>query len=354
MDVGVCDTCDNDVKVHEGPVVTARGLYEVREIAQALVEVGRGLTYTDAARRVRTGYWGPDGTGRLHGDASGQTVADWVGQFAPVLGDEMDEKEWPETLVLDSTEFQWTNPRTGTPQQLFCVLAAWGYPAGDPKGRLWRVEARPTDRNTHWEAFLGALEGKPTSVVCDRDLAIIGGVQRRWGKSGKKAVPIHQCEHHLYINARKALGKDDISKFGHPTLEALKDAFKSPAGWEGFAAAVNADPSATNGQRWVKHWDRRMRVQTQRRSTLPPHYSTGALEPRIRDVRQMLERRRWTFRNRDRMNQLLGLARLRLNRQDDPRAYAAILRQHLDDNGGKPARSRRSLHDRRGDYSLRP
>jgi hypothetical protein len=63
--------------------------------------VGRGLTYTDAARRVRTHYWGPGGTGRLNGDASGQTVADWVGPFAPVLSAELAEKERPETIVLD-------------------------------------------------------------------------------------------------------------------------------------------------------------------------------------------------------------------------------------------------------------
>lgn len=353
MDAGVCDTCDNHVEVHEGPVAVAEGLYAVREVAQALVGVGRGLTYTDASRRVRTRYWGPDGTGRLNGDASGQTVADWVGQFAPVLSDELGEKEWPETIVLDGTEFQWTNPRTGTPQQLFCVLAAWGYPAGDAKGRLWRLEASPTDRNTDWEAFLRSLNGKPTSVVCDRDLAIIGGVQRRWGKTGSNAVPIHLCEHHLYANARKALGKDGITEFGHPTLDALRDAFKSLEGWETFADAVNADPSATHGKGWVKHWNSRMRIQTARRASLPPRYSTGALEAPIRDLRQMLERRRWTFRNRERMNLLLDLARLRLNRQDDSRTYAALFRQHLDDNGGKPARSRRSVHDQRGVYSLR-
>lgn len=82
---GVCETCDNDGQVHEGPVVQRRGLYEVREIAEALVPVANGVTYTKAARRVRGRYWGAGGKGTRRPSTveGGQTVAEWLQQFGP-------------------------------------------------------------------------------------------------------------------------------------------------------------------------------------------------------------------------------------------------------------------------------
>jgi hypothetical protein len=59
------------------------------------------------------------------------------------------ETEWPETVVLDSTRLMYTDRFTGTSNQLFCVLAAWGYPAGAQRGRLWLLRAYPLqDRAT--------------------------------------------------------------------------------------------------------------------------------------------------------------------------------------------------------------
>lgn len=218
-------------------------------------------------------------------------MADWLNQFGPVVAEPWAETTWSECVVLDSTEFVDTDPRTGQRRQLFAVLAAWGYPSGDSKGRLWRLEARPADTNADWAEFLAALPGRPVSVVCDRDNAIIGGVQLRWGR-GRVAVPYHLCEHHLHENAKEAL-------------------------------------------------HRRMTRQTARRSELAPHYSAGALEPRLQELRGMLERRKWTFRNRTRMNLLLELMRLHLNRLDDPGRYAASIRAHLEANGGAPTRPRK-------------
>jgi hypothetical protein len=50
---GLCPECDNAVSVHEGPVAGFAFEYRVREIAEALVQVGKGMTYTEAARRAR-------------------------------------------------------------------------------------------------------------------------------------------------------------------------------------------------------------------------------------------------------------------------------------------------------------
>lgn len=75
----------------------------------------------------------------------------------------------------------------------------------------------------------------------------------------------------------------------------------------------------------VRHWDRQLTEQTDRRASTPAHYSTGTLDPQIALVRQLLERRRWTFRNLARMNVLLGLVRLRINRMDITERWAGSI-----------------------------
>jgi hypothetical protein len=75
-----------------------------------------------------------------------------------------------------------------------------------------------------------------------------------------------------------------------------------------FRNAVLAEPTLAETSAWVRHWDADMTVQTARRASMPPHYSTGALDPHIAAVRQQLELRRWIFRDLPRMNALLTTA----------------------------------------------
>jgi hypothetical protein len=56
-------------------------------------------------------------------------------------------------------------------------------------------------------------------------------------------------------------------------------------------------------------------------------------EAAIREVRDVLERRAFCFRNAERTNRLLELVRLRLNKVDDAGHYAAKIRQYLDAGG---------------------
>jgi hypothetical protein len=361
----VCWECDNQVEAHEGPVAGHEFEYLVREVAEALVSVGRGLTYTDAAKRARmkanaarsdaSGVGVDDGETVSGGPVidrtvvNGQTVAEWMGEFVPVVAKRHAETEWPETIVLDSTEYQDTNVRTGEQRQLFAVLAVWGYPSGDGKGRLWRFTAVPRDTADAWAEFLAELPGKPALVVCDRDLAIIGGVQRRWGK-GKNVVPIHLCEHHMFARGVDALERDGVA-YGDPLRELLNVAFQSLAGWDAFDAAVAADSRAVNGRRWVKHWRKRMRVQTARRASLPAHYANGAVEDPLKMVRQVIDRRKFAFRNRARMNLLLELVRLRVLRADSVRTYAEDIRAHLVAEGEERAPRYRQVYDTWGPRS---
>ncbi|NMM25103.1 MAG: hypothetical protein HHJ11_16760 [Phycicoccus sp.] len=380
---GVCWECDNKVAAYEGPVAGHEYEYLVREVAEALVSVGRGMTYTDAAKRARKAAnrarknldpgGGPDAdldpddeldeNLRAAGDTvpkadptsesdtkpkektvtTGQTVADWLGEFVPVVAAQHQEKAWPQTIVLDSTEFMDTNSRTSGRRQLFAVLAAWGYAAGEKEGHLWKVAAAPADDAMAWKEFLASIPGRPELVVCDRDYAIIGGVQRHWGR-GKAQVPIHLCEHHMFDNGLAKL-KDDGIEFEDPLRVLFASAFQSLAGWDAFDAATQGDPRAVNTRKWVRHWRKRMRVQTARRASIPPHYGNGAVEAPIRQVRQVIERRKFTFRNLARMNLLLELVRLRLLRADSVRAYAEDIRTHLVLEGDRRKPSYRAVYD---------
>ncbi|MFO8076721.1 MAG: hypothetical protein R6T85_11460 [Egibacteraceae bacterium] len=335
-----CEECDNDIAAHQGPASPWRFEYLVREVSEALVALGRGMSYTDAARRARqAANRGREKPARQ--PTNGQTVAEWVADFVPVVAAPHTETAWPDqTLVLDATEFQWTNPRTGTSQQLFAVLAAWGYPSeGEP--RLWRLAASPRDDGAAWQRFLAELPGTPQSVVSDRDYAIVGAVQRHWNNQ----VPGHLSEHHLWAKGLQALRRDGAARYSSTLNDLLGDALRSNAGWNAFRDLVLGDPALPSTQRWVRHWDKRLQAQTARRDQLPEHYSTGAIEAAIATTREVLERRAWTFRNLHRMNLLLELVRLRINRCDDPRAYASELRRHLTARNGAVPRRYRHITD---------
>lgn len=344
-----CLECENHVAVHEGPGAPAAMEYLVREVAGALVSVGRGMTYTDAAKRVRmTANVGK--TGELRQVVGGQTVAEWMADFVPVVTARHQESEWPAVLVLDSTRFIWKNPRTGVSYDLFSVLGAYGYDANGERGRLWKLWASPSNDGDAWDEFLALMPGKPLSVVCDRDLGIIGAVQRRWGTGVTNGVSLHLCEYHLLAKGRNALRKDGF-EYEDRTWELLHASLQSRAGWDAFEAAVMADPDAPHAQRWVTHWMKRMRAQTTRRPSIPPVYGNGAIEAPMTRVRSVLEPRRWTFRNRARMNLLLELVRLADLRADDAAVYATDIRQHLTQTKGKQGRTYRAIYDTWGPKS---
>jgi hypothetical protein len=94
-------------------------------------------------------------------------------------------------------------------------------------------------------------------------------------------VPIHLCEHHLYINVTKHLREDGQSGWGNTYRPLLAGAGQSPEGWAAFRDAVLDTPGLGRTRSWVRHWDAQMTAQTARRSSMPPHYSTGALDPQL-------------------------------------------------------------------------
>ncbi len=337
-----CVECENHIAPHAGPVAPAEGEYLVREIAGALVDMGRGQTYTDAAIRVRAqGNIGK--TGDRREVVNGQTVADWMSDFVPAVAARHEETAWPSVLVLDSTTFFWTDPRTKTSMALFSILAAYGYDKDGKQGHLWKLEAGPADDIGAWTDFLGSLPGKPESIVCDQGGSIIGAINKHWGEWAAVNL-VHHCEHHLNERALAAFKSDKLSS-DDPIRTLARGAFTSREKWDAFEAAITSRPKLLMTNGWLTKNQTWMRGQTQGRDRIPPVYSNSAVEQPIREIRQIIKPRAYVFKNRARMNHLLTLMRLARLRVDTATDYATDIRAFLNEHHGHPPRSYRETYD---------
>ncbi len=353
-DHAVCDSCDSTLVAHTGPVVGRDYLHRLRLVAEALVQVGSGVSYVRASNRARVGA----GRDPLHGSGGGHLVAEWTDTWGPVLTQALAETDWPETLVLDSTDFWWTNARTRERRREFAVLIAYGYPgpgAADPRPRVWGIHASTTAQAGDWVTLLKSLNlpAPPTSVVTDDNLAVAAAVRQMWPHPPGKALPVpflYSCEHHLRRNAITALTADQVSHFGSIRMEALNNAFRDRAGWDAFVATIT--DKQTDTAAWVAGVRARVEIQTSVRHQLPEHYTTAGAEAAAADLRAMLEQRSFSLRNRDRTNRLLALVRLHLTGRDDPSRYHRILRAAAEDAGGRGTPQGQN-RDTRGAPSLR-
>jgi hypothetical protein len=343
---GTCLECENHIHPHQGPQAPAEFEYLVREIAGALVDVGRGQTYTDAAKRVRARA-NIGKTGHRRDVINGQTVAEWMADFVPVVAAQHNPTEWPAVLVLDSTTFRWTDPRTGNNMVLYSVLAAYGYDKEGRNGRLWKIEATPAGGAEAWAEFLASLPGKPESIVCDQDSAISAGVELHWGKWAAVNL-VHHCEHHLSERAKATFASDNLDH-SDPVRESFRDALKSREQWDKFEAAVVGRPELLNTGRWVARNSTWLRGQTHGRSSIPPVYSNGAVEQPLQVLRKDLLPRAFVFRNRARLNNLMNLMRLASMRVDNVADYAADIRAYLEAQNGRAQRTYRTTYDPKAD-----
>jgi hypothetical protein len=251
---------------HEGPS-TPRGFdFAAREIARALVSVGSGATYRQAAfdARERSGRLRYSKPGWPLKNNDGNTVADWVELFAPPIFDRHAPKEWPQILALDAQSFA----QRGQPA--FHVFGAYGWDAGGV-GATIALRAQPNFTSKqgvpYWTAFLEELrcrlgDGMPEQIVVGAD--------------------------------------DDI--------------------WQAIELV------------WPNRRGRTV--------------SVGPLEP-FTVVRNNLEHRRGAFKNRERLNRLLMLMQLDLNKQANEQTYAKVIRGELLAGGGYAA-PRRQIVDRAG------
>lgn len=341
---GVCDTCDSHVPAHRGPVTGRKYAFPVREVAAAFVAVGTGVSYQQAALRARARSDRP----LLEREWGGNAVAEWLDALGPVALDAHAETGWPETLVLDATNFKVTNRWTGTTSLAFHVLGAYGYPSrGQGRPRVWALAAYHHATAVEWEDFLRRLDTSvpPRMVITDGALEVTNAVRQVWPANASDtglAVPfMFRCEHHLRENARERLDADRVAHWGSLRMTALNDAFHSLEGWKAFKGTVW--PKHTEAYAWVTANDAAVTAQVTARDELPAHHSTAALDAHLGRVRDMLDSRSFVLRNARRTTVMLGLVRLHLNGADSARGYASLLRAWLDQHRGVAP-------SQRGDY----
>lgn len=130
-----CETCEREVEFRQGPHAARKYQFVARGIAEALVTVGAGLTYRDAAlvareRAKRLRVNPTNGVPRF--SRHGSLVMDWVEVSAPVVFESYRPREWPATgsLLLDDLPFRVRDPETGRHRIAFRIFAAMGYVEG--------------------------------------------------------------------------------------------------------------------------------------------------------------------------------------------------------------------------------
>ncbi len=161
-----CETCEREVELREGPHAARKYQFVARGIAEALVMVGAGSTYRDAAlvarERAKRLRVNPT-TGVPRFSRHGSLVMDWVEVFASVVFESYRPRAWPATgsVLLDDLPFRVRDPETGRHR-----IAFWGFRRDGISGRasettkLWRLQAFTTNAQPDWEAFVGALDGR--------------------------------------------------------------------------------------------------------------------------------------------------------------------------------------------------
>ena len=340
MSGGVCEECENRIARHQGPSHPRRYMDPVRAQAAALVAVGKGESYAAAARRTRS----LQGRVPTKADDGGQLVANWVEVFAPAILAAHAEHTWPDTLLLDSTDFRFTDPKTGRLTVAFNVLAAYGYPAAG-HGRLLAAFASPTATRHDWLRLLLDIPGEgPRKVITDKAGATAAAVRLRWPTSREPFFA--RCEWQLRENALSLMSTYRLTGHENPAISVLNTAFHSEAGRLAFREMAGVYP---NLDAWARTQHEQVLAQTRARANLPAHYSISAIEPAIAKLHDLLESRCFAFRNASRTNLLLGLMRLDFNGVADERCYATVIRQT---SAGRTARQL-SITDPRGKYSLR-
>jgi hypothetical protein len=354
-----CELCERDVELYEGPHAARKYQFVARGIAEALVAVGAGASYREAAgvarERARRLRIDPE-TGELRFTRHGSLVMDWVEVFAPVVFEPHRRRAWPTSgsLLLDDLPFSVRNPRSGRQRIAFRVFSAVGYEGGRP--RLWRLEAFASKSQADWEAFLGALDGVPPRVVCDHDQGVTSAVRSRFPEA-----ELYLCEWHLRHALERLMGKthaeDGCTVAIDELLPQVETAFAGLTFWEPFVERAHAAAIPrlsewlnTTG-RIVEQQFRQRSLRVRRPADMP--LSTSPLDAFSNPIRASIQPRAYGLKNRERTNRMLMLMQLHANGQDDVHRYTRLIRAWLEANHGRPPVGRRGITDSRGTPSLR-
>jgi hypothetical protein len=357
---GFCTECERTYAPQEGPQGARDYLYSIREVAKALIRVGEGATYREAAyaarQHARRGR--KSSKHELRYSHHAQLISDWVETFAPVVYEPFHDFAWPATgsVMFDEVPFR-TNTGVQGGAKTFSILAAMGWDEERARIRLYRLEAVPERPNMvpAWEGFMRRLSGCPERVVCDRGKSLVKAVGNVFPES-----EVAYCEYHLKERCYVKLKELGLAQPETPAYDAVERAFMSVKHFEEMKAAWLAIKNPTVRKKLASYLagvEKVVKPQLEKRSSWPNPASpsgTGALEKQLDWLRSKITYRAAQFTNKERLNRALLLMMLNRNEMCDERAYAERIREWLLVNDGHPRIQRRSVTDPQGRPSLRP
>lgn len=289
--------------------------YPASEIARALVRLGQGASFYTAAQEAR------ERAGRKESSDTNLTVF-WLERFAPsILEALLPQPSQLDIVLVDQVPFHVVAldnkgfPKPGGRLAFTVFGAAHQSAVGQPL-QVLRLEVSFSPDLRSWRGFLGRVPGAARRIVTDAEPALIQATKARWPRA-----QLTLCEWHALKRAEDILVKHDLHSRRGRLYPALRKALSSAMAWRRFVRLAR-ETKLPALERWILDVEAVMGPQFRRQ---PPPRSTGALETKLREVKKDLSLRRGSFEELKRMNLLLGLMTLRLDRLDSEREYARII-----------------------------
>lgn len=235
--------------------------HRVSEIAEALVSIGRGASYRQAALRASAGT-----------SANGQLVANWVRAFGPLVVAPATSLTWPVVLCVGAFSLRRGLPADrgrSTGAGLVVQLAVGTAYAGSPD-RLWDARVAIRGGKGEWNTFFDRRGGAPKVLIVERGSDAAVAALRYWSDSPP-----------ILVESRPWL-RGEVEGHGGPDAPI--------AGWPPGAADVDAFATAFGTYREALF---------------------RRLAPRLAH-----------FSDRDQLDHLLALMRMDLNGDADVAVYA--------------------------------
>jgi hypothetical protein len=310
--------------------------YTTRDVAEALVDVGRGLSYRRAAQALR-------GRTKRRTSVDGNAVADWVEIFAPLLYARFARERWPAVVVIDSLPFRarGVGAAEATAFEIVAALA----PRRRTRPQLVALDvfprSEPGEGQALWEGLLRSRTGVPAQIVCDPDPELVRAISAVWPPGGV-APAVFLCHGHLAHELLEILHAGGVDPRERLYRLAIRG-FNGSAAWRRFLGEPR--PRRLRAlDAWLERYGERIAAQLAHAGVLT---TTELLDEKLELLHERLANRRGNLRNRERTRRLLMLLLLELNGRADADVYEEILREELLQRGGR-APARRTVVDAGG------
>lgn len=391
-----CPSCERSFHRAEGLAGGYRFRFVVREMAIALTRIGEGESYRRVSRELRTIIDRRSARGRRRGTTSHEAhlAMDYLDLLGSRVIEELSPKEWPPIVLLDALPLRirdhslccapyrargdrpprhdaWGPTEEETVEvedasghattirrpkvahaagikEIGRILVAVGLRhAGDYEPHPILIRYAGGGDQASWAEFLRALPGQPEWVVSDRDGAIAAAITEVWGSR-----TVHYfCEQHIAANgAEKALA-DGVRESDRSFWTIFEQAQYGSEEWARLVDLARVLHLARL-LKWLTDTEPLMAIQFAKRRQFYPR-SAGACEDIIRRVGRTIGGRQPFFRNADRLNLLLGLARTSYELANLEPAYSTIIREALAANDGRSSGAWFDLRDPAGTSSMR-